>query len=490
MFIDQVRINVKGGDGGAGCMSFRREAHVPKGGPDGGDGGHGGDVVLVADPRKSSLVDFRFKHHFRAQRGTHGQGSKRDGACGEDLLLGVPLGTEVYELDPQTMTRAYRLADLTHTGERVVVGEGGHGGRGNTHFVTSVRRAPAFAEKGEPSEEHWIELEMKLLADVGLVGMPSVGKSSLIARMSAARPKIADYPFTTLVPNLGMVRVGEYDYVVADIPGLIEGASEGKGLGHEFLRHVERTALIMHVVDLSGSYEQRDPVHDYVVIKRELAEYAADLAARPSIVVGNKCDLPGSSEASARLRLAAQADGAPYFEVSAVSGSGMHELMLEVGRMVRELRTAHPADEHLAPEGGYDRVWEAARKRREQAFTIGRDPDGALRVRGRAVERMVIQTDWDNDEAVIYLQHRFERLGLDDALAKAGAKNGDPVRILGYELEFAGGDEDEGDVAPEDASQELTWVDAREWDDDPELSEPRAQGLDDPAGADDEGQGR
>ena len=467
MFIDQVRINVKGGDGGAGCMSFRREAHVPKGGPDGGDGGHGGDVVLVADRRKSSLVDFRFKHHFRAERGTHGQGARRHGADGEDLVLGVPLGTVVYELDPQTMERAYRLADLTHEGERVVVGEGGHGGRGNTHFVTSVRRAPAFAEKGEPSEEHWIELEMKLMADVGLVGMPSVGKSSMIAHMSAARPKIADYPFTTLVPNLGMVRAGEYDYVVADIPGLIEGAAEGKGLGHEFLRHVERSAMIMHVVDLSGSYEQRDPVHDYVVIKRELAEYAEELAQRPSVVVGNKCDLPGTEEASERLRLAAEADGVPYFAVSAVSGTGMRELMLAVGRMVRDIRSA-PSDDEASEANveRYDRVWEAARKRRDQAFTIETDPDGTLRVRGRAVERMVIQTDWDNDEAIVYLQHRFERLGLDDALAKAGARNGDVVRILGYELEFTGVDDyDEGEGDDED----LMWVDAEAWDADPEL---------------------
>ena len=271
MFIDQVHINAKGGDGGAGCMSFRREAHVPKGGPDGGDGGRGGNVVVQADAQRSSLIDYRFKHHFKAGRGTHGQGAKRHGADGVDIVLPVPLGTVVYELDPETQERLYEIADLTHHGESVVIAEGGHGGRGNTHFCTSVRRAPAFAEKGEPADEHLIELEMKLMADVGLVGMPSVGKSSLISYMSAARPKIADYPFTTLQPNLGMVRVENYDYVVADIPGLIEGASEGKGLGHEFLRHVERTALIMHIVDLSGSYEGRDPVHDYEVIKAELS---------------------------------------------------------------------------------------------------------------------------------------------------------------------------------------------------------------------------
>ncbi len=459
MFIDQVRINVKGGDGGAGCMSFRREAHVPKGGPDGGDGGHGGNVVVVADPQRSSLIDYRFKHHFKAKRGTHGQGAKRHGADGEDLLLPVPLGTVVYELDPETQERLYQIADLTHPAERAVVGEGGHGGRGNTHFVTSVRRAPAFAEKGEPADEHLIELEMKLMADVGLVGMPSVGKSSLIAFMSAARPKIADYPFTTLQPNLGMVRVDDqYDYVVADIPGLIEGASEGKGLGHEFLRHIERTALIMHVVDLSGSYEGRDPVEDYGVIKLELARYAQELADRPSIVVGNKRDLPGTEEASARMRAAAEEDGVAYFEVSAATGVGMHALMLEAGVRVAELRAAAAAE--LAAEEAlharYDQVWEGQRRRRQQAFHIDALGPGLWRVSGKSVERMVVQTDWDNDEAVIYLQRRFERLGLVDALSKAGARNGDTVRILGYDLDLSGV-EDPDDVADEDLAEVLVW---------------------------------
>lgn len=461
MFIDQVRINVKGGDGGAGAMSFRREAHVPKGGPDGGDGGHGGNVILQGDAQKSSLIDYRFKHHFRAQRGTHGQGARRFGARGEDTILRVPLGTEVYELDPVYMTRRYRIADITHEGERVVVGEGGHGGRGNIHFVTSVRRAPAFAEKGEPAQEHWIELEMKLMADVGLVGMPSVGKSSLIARMSAARPKIADYPFTTLQPNLGMVQAGEYDYVVADIPGLIEGASEGKGLGHEFLRHVERTALIMHVLDLSGSYEQRDPVHDYLVIRRELQQYAQDLAARPSVIVGNKADLPESAEASARVRELAQQDEIPYFEVSAATGAGMHELMLAVGEKVRELRAAAAAIQAQEDQSKYEKIWSAESRRREALTTITAEEPGVWRVSGRQIERMVIQTDWDNDEGIIYLQHRFDRLGLEDALLKAGARNGDTVRILGYELEFTGVEDSdaEDDVADEDLAEALDWAD-------------------------------
>ena len=277
-------------------MSFRREAFVPKGGPDGGDGGRGGNVVIQADAQLSSLIDYRFKHHFRAERGTHGQGARRNGKSGEDLILKVPMGTVVRELDPETQTPMFEIADLVHDGERVVVAPGGAGGLGNTHFVTSVRRAPAFAQLGEPAEAHWIELEMKLMADAALVGFPSVGKSSLIARMSAARPKIADYPFTTLVPNLGMVRAGEYSYVVADVPGLIEGASEGRGLGHQFLRHIERTALIMHVVDMTGGFEDRDPVEDYRIINRELEQYGAELSERPQIVVANKCDAPGTAD--------------------------------------------------------------------------------------------------------------------------------------------------------------------------------------------------
>ncbi len=457
MFIDQVRIEVKGGDGGAGCMSFRREAHVPKGGPDGGDGGAGGNVLIRASRRKSTLIDFRFKHHFFAKRGTHGEGAKRHGADGEDLVLDVPLGTIAYELDMDTHERRWRICDLTHEGQTAVIGEGGHGGRGNTHFVTSVRRAPSFAEKGEPAEEHLIELEMKLMADVGLVGMPSVGKSSLIAYMSAARPKIADYPFTTLQPNIGMVSVGDYDYAVADIPGLIEGASQGKGLGHEFLRHIERTALIMHVLDLSGSYEQRDPVHDYTVIRRELAAYASDLAERPTVIVGNKCDLPGTDEASRRVGQLAQAEGLRYFEVSAATGAGMHELMLEVGKMVRELREAAP-DEELAPEeaGAYERVWSLAR-RRENSTCVEAEGPGIWRVTGKAVERMVVQTDWDNDESIIYLQHRFDRIGLVRELEKLGAHNGDTVRILGYELEYTGGIDDGDDISAEDAGMRLEW---------------------------------
>ena len=441
-FTDLSHINVCGGDGGAGCMSFRREAFVPKGGPDGGDGGHGGNVIVETDPQLSSLIDYRFKHHFKADKGTHGLGARRHGRDGDDLVLRVPLGTVVRELDPETQAPVFEIADLTQPGERVIVAPGGIGGRGNIHFATSVRRAPAFAEKGEPAIEHWIELEMKLMADAALVGMPSVGKSSIIARISAARPKIADYPFTTIVPNLGVARAKDgRSFVAADVPGLIEGASEGRGLGHQFLRHIERTALIMHVVDVTGGYEDRDVIEDYHTINAELAAYAAELAVRPQVVIANKCDMPGTSDAVERLRSVAEADGHEFFAVSAVTGEGLEALVSAVAEEVSELRRVISAS---GPAADYSKTWERNRQRRDKAITITREERGAWRVSGGAVERMVIQTDWGNDEAVAFLQHRFDRIGLDDRLAKAGCVQGDEVRILGYAFSYVGeGAEDE-----------------------------------------------
>ena len=450
---DHSHINVKGGDGGAGCMSFRREAFVPKGGPDGGDGGHGGSVIVEADAQLSSLIDYRYKHHFRAGRGTHGQGARRYGRDGEDLVLKVPLGTVVRELDPQTQAPMYQIADLTQPGERVIVAPGGAGGRGNIHFVTSVRRAPAFAEKGEPALEHWIELEMKLMADAALVGMPSVGKSSIIARISAARPKVADYPFTTLVPNLGVARATSgQSFVAADVPGLIEGASEGKGLGHQFLRHIERTALIMHVVDVTGGYEGRDVIEDYVTINAELAAYASELAVRPQVVVANKCDLPGCEEAVERLRAAAEADGHEFFAVSAATGLGLDALVNRVAAMVADLRREVAAAE---PERDLTETWERDRQRRDKRMVIRREERHVWRVSGAAIERMVVQTDWENDEAVAFLQHRFDRCGLDLQLAKAGAVNGDEIRILGFAFTYEGEGADDEYSEVNEAEEEL-----------------------------------
>jgi len=435
VFIDEVTIHVKGGDGGAGCMSFRREAHVPKGGPDGGDGGRGGNVVLEVDPAISSLIDYRFKHHFKASRGVHGKGSRLHGARGVEMVLKVPAGTVVWDADTDEF-----LGDLKHPGQRMVIAEGGHGGRGNIHFVTPTRRAPSFAELGEPAQERSVRLELKLLADAALVGMPSVGKSSLIARMSAARPKIADYPFTTLVPNLGVVKAGERSFVAADVPGLIEGASEGKGLGHAFLRHIERTALIVHVVDLTGSYESRDAIEDYEIINRELELHATELAERPRIVVGNKADVAGTEEASARLKARAAEDEAPYFEVSAVTGAGVDSLIRAVAERVYELRT------EAAEDPAFEQVW-TYDKRRDREFSVVNLGGGVFKLEGRGIERMVIQTEWENEEAVAFLQKRLVRSGVEKALLDAGARDGDEIRIAAKSFEFDSGLEQDAEVA-------------------------------------------
>ncbi len=435
MFIDEVKIYVKAGDGGAGCASFRREAHVPKGGPDGGDGGHGGNVVLEADGSLSTLIDYHYKRHFKAVRGTHGKGSQRDGANGPDLILKVPRGTIVRDAET-----GETLGDLTREGQRLIAVRGGGGGRGNRHFTTSTRRAPTFAELGEPGEERWIELELKLLADAALVGLPSVGKSSLIARMSAARPKIADYPFTTLVPNLGVVSSGERSFVVADVPGLIEGASEGAGLGHAFLRHIERTAMILHVLDLSGGYEGRDPLQDLAVIDGELAAHAETLSERPQIVVGNKMDAAGAAENSERIAAWCEEIGRPYFAVSAVTGEGVGQLIRAVGEAVHELRLS-AADDEQPFEAEYTHV-----PRQDREIVVNRAIDGGWDVSGGGVERVVIITDMNNEEAVAYLQRRLGKMGVEERLRQAGAVNGDTVHIgpVSFEFESYEGDGGQG----------------------------------------------
>jgi len=432
-FIDEAKIHVKGGDGGAGCKSFRREKYRPKMGPDGGDGGRGGNVIVQADAALTTLMDFHRKIHYKAQRGTHGKGSDMDGAEGADLIARVPVGTIVRDAETGTV-----IVDLVHAGQAAVVARGGRGGRGNTNFVTATRRAPSFAELGEPAEERWITLELKLLADAALVGMPSVGKSSLIARMSAARPKIADYPFTTLVPNLGVVKAGEHSFVVADVPGLIEGASQGAGLGHAFLRHIERTAVILHVVDLSGSYEGRDPVSDIEIVNSELAAHAADLAVRPQLVVGNKLDVPGSVENSERIRAWCAGHESPYFAVSAATGDGVDRLILATGELVHDIRAEMPA--HEEP---YEELY-VYEPPEEREVAVTRTDSGGYRVSGRGVERMVIMTEMGNPEAVAHLQRRLYLAKVEDALAAAGAKDGDEVTIgpVTFTFERTGGDGD------------------------------------------------
>src|SRR6266478_41817 len=325
MFVDEIDVFVKGGDGGAGCLSFRREKYVPRGGPDGGDGGNGGSVILEADPAITTLLDFHYQRHYTAERGTHGQGSNKHGRSGEDTILRVPLGTTVAERDGRQP-----LGDLTERGQRLVVARGARGGRGNARFATSTNRAPRRADLGRSGEEHWIHLELKLLADVGVVGFPNAGKSTLVSRLSAAKPKIADYPFTTLQPSLGIVRVDEHrSFVIADLPGLIEGAAEGKGLGHRFLRHTERTRLLVHLVDLDPG-SGRDPVEDWRVIQGELAAYSSELAARPQIVVGSKAELPGTESRRRALETFCAAERIPFHAISSVTGLGLDGLLYDI----------------------------------------------------------------------------------------------------------------------------------------------------------------
>ncbi len=339
MFVDEIDVFVKGGDGGAGCVSFRREKFVPYGGPDGGDGGNGGTIWLEADPALTTLLDYHYKRHYHAERGTHGQGSNRHGASGRDTILKVPLGTVVADRDT-----GEHLGDLTTKGQRVLAVRGSHGGRGNARFATSTNQAPRRADLGRPGPERWLHLELKLLADVGVIGFPNAGKSTLVSRLSAARPKIADYPFTTLEPTLGIVRAdGERTFVIADLPGLIPGAAEGKGLGHQFLRHTERTRLLLHMLDLDPQ-AGRDPIDDLNVINRELAAYSAALATRPQIIVANKADLPDAAPNREQVDRFCASKGLTLFVISAVTGAGLTELVRAVVRHLDSISASASPD--------------------------------------------------------------------------------------------------------------------------------------------------
>ncbi|SMP14217.1 GTP-binding protein [Desulfurobacterium pacificum] len=329
-FIDKAKIFVQGGRGGNGCVAFRREKFVPKGGPAGGDGGKGGDVILEADRNVHTLLDFKYKRQYKAERGRHGEGSKKTGRSGKDLIIKVPVGTVVKDAETGEV-----LGDLTEHGQKLVVAKGGRGGRGNAAFVTPTRQAPDFAEPGEPGEERWIELELKLLADVGLVGFPNAGKSTLLSRITAAKPEIADYPFTTLRPILGVAKAGDYSFVVADIPGLIEGAHAGKGLGHEFLRHVERTKLLLHLIDLTDP--TRTPEEAFEKINEELKLYSEELTQKPQIVVGTKIDALTDRSKIEKLKEYFNKKGYPFFAISAVTGEGLDELMYFVAQKLKEL---------------------------------------------------------------------------------------------------------------------------------------------------------
>jgi GTP-binding protein len=421
-FVDRVVLHVQAGDGGHGCVSILREKFKPFGGPDGGDGGHGGDVRLVVDPGVHTLLDFHFRPHVKAGNGKGGQGGNRDGAAGTDLVLRVPDGTVVLTADGTV------LADLVGAGTAVVIARGGRGGRGNAALANTRRKAPGFAELGEPGERLDVVLELKSVADVGLVGFPSAGKSSLISVLSAARPKIADYPFTTLVPNLGVVRAGDDTFTIADVPGLIPGAATGKGLGLAFLRHIERTAVLVHVVDTATLEPGRDPVSDIDAIEAELAAYGG-LADRPRLVVLNKVDVPDGRELASLVRPDIEARGWPVFEVSAATHEGLKELTYALAETVRAHHAAQPPPEAtrivIRPEAVDD-----------AGFTVTFEDDEVYVVRGARPERWVRQTNFDNDEAVGFLADRLARLGVEEALAKAGAEPGAPVRIGTREFDW------------------------------------------------------
>ena len=406
-FVDEAQLCARGGDGGAGCVSFRREAHVPKGGPDGGDGGGGGDVWLQADRNAASLLSFRDHPHRKAESGTHGSGNKRHGHSGSDLVVVVPEGTLVRGPDGQI------VADLVHHGDRWLAAAGGSGGRGNARFLSNARRAPSFAEQGEYGEERWLRLEIQLLADAALVGFPNSGKSTLISAVSAARPKIADYPFTTLEPNLGVVRFHEHELVLADIPGLIEGAAEGRGLGHRFLRHVERARVLVLLLDLAP-VDERPPAEQERILLDERGRYRPERLDRPRVVVGSKAD--AATQPFEGMR------------VSAVTREGLDRFLGELATAVEGARAAEGESEAFV-----------VLRPSEEGFSVVREDDGAWRVRGRVAERAVALADLTNPEAIAYVQERLRRLGVERALARAGASDGDVVRIGGVELDYEEG---------------------------------------------------
>ena len=421
MFIDRAKISVAAGKGGNGASTFRREKYIPKGGPDGGDGGRGGDIVLIADHNINTLIDFRYKRKFKSDEGANGTGGNKTGKSAETLYIKVPVGTIVYDVATDEM-----LSDLCAPGMSAVIAKGGRGGRGNQNFVSSVNRAPLFSELGEPGGTADVRLELKLLADVGLCGFPSVGKSSIIAAVSSAKPEVAAYHFTTTIPVLGVVRLeAGKSFVMADIPGLIEGAHEGKGLGHEFLRHIERTRVLIHVLDASGC-EGRDPIEDFEIINTELREFNERLASKPQIVAANKMDIPEAAENLVRMREYFDEKGYELFPISAATGSGLKELVN---------RAAALAAEHVEAVQVVDEVRVYEPKAREEA-KITRESDGTFVVHSKELVRLVAMTDFANEEALRRFQKLWTNFEIDEKLLARGIKDGDTVRISDMEFEY------------------------------------------------------
>lgn len=425
MFYDYAKVNVKAGDGGNGIVAFRREKYVPKGGPAGGDGGKGGSIILRADEGLRTLIDFRYQTHYKGKRGDHGSGAKQHGRSADDIVLRVPVGTVVRDADTKKL-----LGDLRRHGQEIVVAQGGRGGRGNARFVSSTHRAPAFAENGEKGEERWITLELKLLADVGLVGFPNVGKSTIISRVSAAKPKIANYHFTTLEPNLGMVRVDAgRSFVIADVPGLVEGAAEGAGLGHRFLRHVERTRVLVHVVDLSGS-EGRDPLEDLAVIRGELERYTPQLNEKPMVIVANKVDLMSDDDRDAALaRLSEAYPEVRIFPMSAATDSDLNELVYHLADILDAIGPVEYAEEDFEPV-------EEEPQKQEAPFRVQKIGPDAYEVVGPEIDGLVGRTQFERDEAVERFMKILDNMGIEKALREAGIQDGDTVIVGPMALDY------------------------------------------------------
>lgn len=427
MFVDQVKIYVKGGDGGNGMVAFRREKYVPNGGPAGGDGGKGADVVFEVNEGLRTLIDFRYQHHFKAPRGEHGMSKNMHGRNSKDMIVKVPPGTVVKDAETNET-----IADLVENGQRAIIAKGGRGGRGNTRFATPANPAPELSENGEPGQEREVVLELKLLADVGLVGFPSVGKSTLLSVVSSAKPKIAEYHFTTIVPNLGMVETEDgRSFVMADLPGLIEGAHQGVGLGHQFLRHIERTRVIVHVIDMART-EGRDPYEDFLTINKELKEYNLRLTERPQIIVANKMDMP-EAESNLQKFKEQMTEDYPIFPISAITRNGLRELLFAIADKLA-VTPEFPLEEQEEETGVHRVVYK--HEKDPDAFFITRDPEGSFVVSGEKVEKLFKMTDFSRDESVRRFARQLRGLGVDDALRQKGAKNGDTVKLLEFEFEF------------------------------------------------------
>ncbi|GAA0326991.1 GTPase ObgE [Oceanobacillus oncorhynchi subsp. oncorhynchi] len=424
MFVDQVSVYVKAGDGGNGLVAYRREKYVPKGGPAGGDGGNGADIVFKVDEGLNTLMDFRYNRHFKGKRGENGMSKTQHGKNAAAYVIPVPPGTTVIDEDTEEV-----IADLTTHEQEAVIAKAGRGGRGNTRFASPRNPAPDMAENGEPGQERNIKVELKLIADVGLVGFPSVGKSTLLSVVSAAKPKVAAYHFTTIAPNLGVVDTGDQrSFVMADLPGLIEGASQGVGLGHQFLRHVERTRVIVHVIDMAGT-EGRDPYEDYIKINEELAAYDKKLLTRPQIIAANKMDMPGSEENLAGFK-ENLGEEVPIYKISAVTKDGLRDLLFAVADKLEEIPKYEPEIEQA------DETVVYRYQKEEDPFHITKDPDGAYVLYGHRIETLFKMTDFQHDEAVQRFSRQLRGMGVDKALRERGAQDGDTVRLLDYEFDF------------------------------------------------------